>query len=54
MAKYSLNSLKSIYQPGSLDSVLLNRLGIIDEAEFDMLSVQADAGLHLFGDNRAF
>ena len=51
LAKYSLNSLKSIYQPGSSDSVLLNRLSIIDEAEFDVLSVQADPGLHFFDEH---
>ena len=51
MAKYSLNSLKSIFQPGSSDSVLLNRLGIIDEAEFDVLSVQADLGLQSFDEH---
>ncbi|KEY44624.1 hypothetical protein FB99_30760 [Pantoea agglomerans] len=54
MAKYSLNPLKSIYQPGSSDSVLLNRLSIIDKAEFDVLSVQADAGLQYFDEHKAF
>ncbi|MGK9432566.1 hypothetical protein ACSSTN_02065 [Pantoea agglomerans] len=54
MAKYSINSLKSICHSGSSDSVLLNRLGIIDEAEFDVLSVQADAGLQYFDEHKAF
>ena len=37
MAKYSLNSSETIYQPGSSDSVLLNKLSIVDEAEMEAL-----------------
>ncbi|WAT01006.1 Fic/DOC family protein [Rouxiella chamberiensis] len=37
MAKYSLNSSEMIYQPGSSDSVLLNKLSIVDEAEMEAL-----------------
>lgn len=48
MARYGLDYLESIRQSGSSDSILLNRLGIIDEAEFDVLSVHADTGLQSF------
>jgi len=37
LAKYSLNSSETIYQPGSSDSVLLNKLSIVDEAEMEAL-----------------
>lgn len=37
MAKYSLNSSETIYQPDSSDSVLLNKLSIVDEAEMEAL-----------------
>lgn len=37
MAKYNLNSSETLYQPGSSDSVLMNKLGIIDEAEIEAL-----------------
>lgn len=37
MAKYSLNSSETIYQPGPSDSVLLNKLSIVDEAEMEAL-----------------
>ncbi|MEG3133343.1 Fic family protein [Rouxiella sp. T17] len=37
MAKYNLNSSETLYQPGSSDSVLMNKLGIIDEAEMEAL-----------------
>jgi len=37
LAKYSLNSSEAIYQPGSSDCVLLNKLSIIDEAEMETL-----------------
>lgn len=37
MAKYSLNSSETIYQPGSSDSVLLNKLSVVDEAEMEAL-----------------
>ncbi len=37
MPKYELNSAEERYQPGSDDSVLVNRLGIIDASEMDAL-----------------
>lgn len=37
MSKYDLNSAEERYQPGSGDTVLANKLGIIDEHEMDVL-----------------
>ncbi|WP_413736909.1 Fic/DOC family protein [Sodalis sp. RH21] len=37
MSKYELNSAEERYQPGSGDTVLANKLGIIDEHEMEAL-----------------
>ncbi len=37
LAKYELHSAEQRYQPGSGDSVLANKLGIIDVNEMDAL-----------------
>lgn len=37
MSKYDLNSAEERYQPGSNDTVLANKLGIVDAHEMDVL-----------------
>lgn len=37
VTKYTLNSTEERYQPGSNDTVLLNKLGIVDAEEMEEL-----------------
>jgi Protein involved in cell division len=37
MSKYALNSMEERYQPGSNDTVLANKLGIVDEQQMEEL-----------------